>query len=412
MLRMKKVFLAFLSATLLLTTVVLGGCSTPKNALTVDGDEYTTGEYLAYLYNAFNEVYSGNQLYYYQQYGQDIWAMDFPYGEGEDAPKLKLKEYLIKKAQDDIKYQKALELQLKKYNLSISDKDNEEIEKSLKEISNSEVTKLGFNKDSYAKMFRAVRGNERALFYGLYDKGGKRAMSEEAILKYYNDNYFSYKIIEVPLVDDNNKDLSAKEIENVKKDLQKYLDMYNKDKDFDAVIEKYNKDHEEKESTTTTTGGATTTTGAATTTTVATTTTTTTAATTTTTTTSASNSDSSGSDDKDEEENKDPNRKDIDANLIEDELFVKALKEVKINTAAIKQYKKGGETQTMSLILRLDPNVREDTKTYFEDSRESIIYGAHYKEFQKEMKAEADKLSYKANDRAIKMCDPKKFTAA
>lgn len=37
-------------------------------------------------------------------------------------------------------------------------------------------------------------------------------MSEDEIRKYFNDNYLSYKIIEISLTDDDGKDLSEAEI--------------------------------------------------------------------------------------------------------------------------------------------------------------------------------------------------------
>ena len=45
--KLKKAACAALSAVMLFTAVLLSGCSTPKVAMTVDGQEYTTGEYLA-----------------------------------------------------------------------------------------------------------------------------------------------------------------------------------------------------------------------------------------------------------------------------------------------------------------------------------------------------------------------------
>ena len=68
----------------------------------------------------------------------------------------------------------------------------------------------------------------------------------------------------------------------------------------------------------------------------------------------------------------------------------------------------GGSTNTAALVLRLDPEKgRLDGKDYFKESRENIIYGAKWEEFDKEIKEYAATLPMEINDRAIKMYDPK-----
>lgn len=57
---------------MLTSAVSLSGCSTPEIAMTVDGTEYSTGVYLAYLYNTyFSLFYQGSYpLYYYTYQGK------------------------------------------------------------------------------------------------------------------------------------------------------------------------------------------------------------------------------------------------------------------------------------------------------------------------------------------------------
>ena len=101
MLKLKRAACAALSALLLVSTAALSGCSTPKVAMTVDGQEIETGLYLAYLYNTFYQLYYGQGMYQYAAY-MDVWAQEFTYGEGDDAEKLKLAEYIKRQTQDSI----------------------------------------------------------------------------------------------------------------------------------------------------------------------------------------------------------------------------------------------------------------------------------------------------------------------
>ena len=94
MLKLKRLACAALSAVMLLTAAATAGCSTPKVAMTVDGTEYSSGDYLAYLYmvyyNVFYNGYKGNTpLFYYAYSQQDPWDVELTYGEGDAAVSLK-----------------------------------------------------------------------------------------------------------------------------------------------------------------------------------------------------------------------------------------------------------------------------------------------------------------------------------
>ena len=60
-LKLKKLIAALLCAVMLLSFTACG--STPKVAITVDGKDYGTGEYLAYLLDAFQQAYYNGGLY-------------------------------------------------------------------------------------------------------------------------------------------------------------------------------------------------------------------------------------------------------------------------------------------------------------------------------------------------------------
>lgn len=400
--KFKKVLCAA-SAAVMLATVGLSGCSTPSVAMTVDGKDYTTGEYLAYLYNAYTQVYS-QQLYYYASSGyteEQIWALTLPYGEDDDKVDLELNEYLKKLAQDTMIRQKALENMMKKYDISISDEDKKEMDEQLKDLKDDSILKMGFNSEHYKNMFKAVNYNEKSLFYGLYDVGGKEGMTEDEMREYFDKNYLSYKMIEIPLADSDGKDLGEADVTKIKKRLEGYLSQYNKNGDFDKVIEAYNAD----EAKSTSSSGSTTTTTTGTTTTTATSSTGSTAS------TDGSKTDGSSSTGS-TTTTTNPNLKNIEgADSYSDEDLLKAVQSVKEGEAKIVEYKKEGKTKTMALILRLDPE-KANGADYYKNSHEGIVYNAKYKTFNDMVKKTVEGLKVDISDRAVKMCDPREMIAS
>ena len=405
----------------LASAVLLSGCSTPAVAATVDGKPYSTGVYLAYLYQMYVQTFESNYtLYMLQYYGQDPWDQTMTYGEGDDAQELSLEDYIIQITKDTIIRQKALENKIAEYGLTPDEEAAQDIESQLAQVSNDDILQMGFNKESYAEMLRAYGLNEQTLFYGLYDNGGERAMSDEEIRTYFEENYLSYKIIEVSLTDSSGSDMDEDEIAEVREELEGYLDMYNENGDFDKVIEQYEAD--QQESTTgsdgdsgseTTTGDGTTTTGG--TTADGTTTGTEDGGTTTEPTTAPTDSgeESGDGESTDEEEETDPNLHNIDANTYGDEAFTDAVKSVAVGEAEIVEYKKGNTTNTMALVLRLDPEEvnepNEDGETYFEQNRQAIIYGAKYEEFNDEITEYANSLDAEFDEGVVRKCTPRQL---
>lgn len=407
----KKSVCAAVSAGLLLTSLALSGCSTPAVAMTVDGKDYSSGEYLAYLYNAYyNVFYTQQQLAMYAAY-QDVWSMDLSYGESEEtAVKLKPADYIKQAAQDTIIRQKAIENKLKEAGLEWREEDIKTVDEAMAQVKEDQYIDYGISKASFEKMYRAINCNETALFYGTYDKGGAKAMTEEEIRRYFDENFLSYKIIEMSLTDSEGKDLSADEKKKVTDQLQKYLDQYKTGKDFDKVIETYNADEQAKTAASNSSASSSASTPASTASTApATTATTPASSAASSSATSPTGTSSTGGGDSEEETETDPNRRDIDANTYGDEDFTNAIKSVKIDEAKIVEYKKNGSSNTAALILRLDPEKREGGENYFKENRNSIIYGAKFEEYNKELTEYSKTLAVDINKRAVKAFDPKKF---
>ncbi|MCI8554758.1 MAG: hypothetical protein HFJ80_07440 [Clostridiales bacterium] len=368
MFKVKRIAGVLASAAMAMTLLSAAGCSTPQNAMTVGDTTYTTGEYLAYLYNSYYQVYSRYNFALYAQYNMDPWAQELTYGEGDNEQKLKADEYIVRSAQDAMTRQVALKHKMKEYGIdSLREKDLENVESDLKSVKNDDTIRLGFKKDTYVKMYTDFYCNEMALFYGLYDTGGQRAVTEADIRTYFDDNYRSYKMIELTLAGTDGADLSEEETKKVLERLDGYLTLYQENKDFDKVIDRYNQDEadakatEEKPAETVT-----------------------------------------PSTDKD-------NRRELDVKLYGDEDFTNALNTVAVDEAKVVQYKKSGTTNTAALILRLDPEKGEEREDYFTENRDNIIYGLRYEEFSKEIKDYIATLDVEVNKTVEKKCRPQNF---
>lgn len=339
--------------------VVIGG--TPKYVGTINGEKVATGEYLAYMYTTFMDVYLSNGLYQYAQYGLDAWSQEMTYGTGDAAQKVTVAEYIHLATRDDMVTQAAMRQLMAKYNLNYDPKDLEELEKSFASANEEEFLSMGISKESLLNAYKNISLNQSVLLNGLYGKGGAREIAESELKKYFDENYLSYKIISVSLTDSDGKELSAAN-KKVYTDLLKgYLEDYNKDQNFEAVVDKYNKYSAEKDKTT----------------------------------------------EKVEPTTDKDNRRNGDATDM-DEYLVKEIRKLEVGKAAVVEYKSNGSTPVAALILRLDPN---SDKELFGNSTESIIGKLKSEELQKEITELAATIPVDLKQSAINKCDPRAFEA-
>lgn len=361
----KRILCTILALTLVLS-MALTGCSlprltiggTPDIAGTVADREVTTGEYLAYLYNTFYEVYYNQGLYYYEYYGMDPWTQEFSVSEEKDAEKVKLAEHIKLQAQNAIVRQEVLSAMLKEHNLPWLEEDEKKINDELKELKEGAYMAAGFTNENFIKAYKALYLNERSLFFGLYGEGGERAVPEADQKKYFEENYLSYKIIEIALTGSDGKELDEKGKTEITDKLNKYLDVYNKDKNFEAAVDAYNKDNAKK-------------------------------------------------DEKVEASKDEDNRINTDAKASEmDKDLEEAIRSVEVGSAKIVTYSAGGKTPTAALILRLDIN---DPKDLFTDEQENILSALKYDEFDEEVKKAMEKVEYTFDKAVVKKCKPQNF---
>ena len=436
----KRILMAVLAMVMVLS-VLLTGCSRPQvtfnkvpdTAATYDGGEITTGQYLAYLYLEFYNLYYDQGLYQYEMYGRDPWEQSLPYGD--DGEKLMLSDYIIRATQDNIKRQIVLQQIMKDNKLEWIAEDLAELNKSMADLQKDAYIDMGFNNESYLYALKQYTLNERSTFYGLYGKGGNRAIPETELKEYFEKNYLSYKTFSIALTDSNGKELD-KEGEAYKKivDLMNgYMKIY-EEKGIEEAYKAFEKDADninniKKAAATTTT---TTTTGSTNGTTNGSTTAGTTAATTTTTatetTTSASNATTStgtgttAATKEEEHDHEHAPRQDVDSTTMDealkDAIIGKTDKDgkveqegVKVGECKIVEYKAGGSTPTIAIIERLDINKDDEGKegAVYEEAIESIIYTKAYDEFNEEVLAAMGKLKITFNQKVVEKCLPKTF---
>lgn len=368
----KRILCMTLALALMMSCLLFSGCSTPSVAMQVGDKVYTMGDYLAYMYGT---IYSDQTAYLYlYYYGEDALSQTVTYGK--DAEEMKLSKYIVKTTQDNMIRQKALEELLESYNLEWDAEELKIAEEDIAELKADQFLALGFNNERYINMYKAVALNEISLFNGLYDDGGIREVSDEDERKWFDEHYYSYKIIEISLVDSNSKELSADEIAKIKTQLEGYLELYNKNgrngDAFDIAYRQYLADttEETKEETTTTT-------------------------------------------EETEEEPETAARNDaIDEDM--DEELLKVIKELKEGEIGIKTYQKSGTTKTMALILRMDPEAErgkdEDGNAidYYADSHSQTLQYMKYEELSKEIDKKIEELtaSVTINKSAVNAADP------
>lgn len=364
---LKRVLRSALAVVLALSCLLVCGCSTPAVAMEVGGKVYEMGDYLAYAYGT--AMTDSNAYVYLYYYGEEALSMDFVYGEGDNELDVTMEQYLIYTTRDMMVRQKALEDMMKAEGISWDKELVADAEEDLKALKADQYLPLGFSNERYINMYKALNLNEASLFDGLYNKGGKREVKEEDIRKYFDENYLSYYMFEISLVDEENKALADDIIADYQKHFDEYLATFNKSKktaaDFQEIYRQFLADtaeeeekDEDKEATDTT--------------------------------------------EADSEEEKEPettNRIDLvkEADGADEEL-VKAIEKINEGEAKVVTYKQGGTKNTLALIFRMDPEADrgqdEDKKDidYYEDSRDQTLQYMKYDEFDAEVKERVKEL--------------------
>lgn len=370
-------FKRILAAVCAVVVLVLccAGCSTPANAMTVDGYEVSTGEYLANLYNMFYQAYYNGGLYYtayYNQYtAEQVWAMEQTYGEGDTALTLTLDDYIKQITKDSLIRQQAVKSLMKEYEISLSDEDKKEIDEQMKSYDEGSFLEFGFNAANYEKMLTAYNFEEAALFYGLYNEGGAKGVAETEVRSYFDTNYLVYKTFTLSLVDEEGADLSEDEIAKLEAQMQTYVDMHNDGKDALDIYKQYLADEEAKKE-------------------------------------ADEEEDSTATEDEEEVTWNYSSLIATDDSANAD--LAKAIQGLKACEATTVKYSPSDSSKVLAFVIRYDHTDDYESKDeYYEETRDSVLYTMKGEEFEtlleEPIKEKTD--ATKVNSRAIDMCDPK-----
>ena len=370
---LKRVLRATAAVVLALACLLTCACSTPKVAMEVGGKVYEMGDYLAYAYGT--AMTDSNAYVYLYYYGEEALSMDFPYGESDK--EYTMEEYLIYTTRDMMVRQKALEDMLKDEGLEWDKELLADAEEDLKVLAPDQYLSLGFNNQRYINMYKAVNLNESSLFDGLYNKGGKREVKEEEIRKYFDENYLSYYMFEISLVDDKNAALSDEIIADYQKHFDEYLATFNKSKktadDFQAIYRQFLADTADDKKTTEEGDNVVV--------------------------DDAAEGEGDETTDETKEEEKKTERVDVvkEADGVDEEL-VKAIEKINEGEAKVVTYKQGGTKNTLALIFRMDPEAdrgQDENKKdidYYEQSRDQTLQYMKYDEFNAEVEERVKEL--------------------
>ena len=399
MLKTKRFVCVVLAALVLLFTA---GCSTPEVAMKVGDREYSTGEYLAYLYNTANTIYS-----YYANYSDvtTMWDQQLPYANpyerevsqaetsdvseaASNSTMISTADYIRQATKDSILYLSAIEALMKDNGITISEDDQKEADAALATYTDASCRALGFSLENYKKMYLASNYNEKALLQGLYGKGGVKEVPESEIRAYFDDNYLVYEMIQIALVDSEGNALDADKQAEVRERIDRYMDVYQQTGDFDKAIEAYDNEGTSTEETSDM---------------------------------SDETSEEASAEEVSEPErnedgsvknvtsNKSVNVVEIDAATAEENL-VAAVRSVDEGEVKIVEYKQDGKSDMLALVYRIDAD-GTGRETYFDDSVDKIIQTIKADEIKELV---WDKMDEQAptvviDQRAIDMCKPENF---
>ena len=399
MLKTKRILAAVLAAIMLLFTA---GCSTPEVAMKVGDREYSTGEYLAYLYSTTTTIYN-----YYAQFSDvtAMWDQTWPYSnpyarevseevsETSDAAdeRVSTAEYIRSATKDTILYMAAIEALMADNGITLSDEDKADADTKLAGYTDSSLRANGFSLENYKKMYLTTNYSEKALLHGLYGKGGKQEVPEEEIRGYFDDNYLVYEIIQIALVDSEGNPLEADKEAEVRARIDKYMNVYQQTGDFDKAIEAYDNEGTSEEEVS-----------------------------------EVSDEVSDVSEEAAEEvsepernedgtvknvtTNKSANVVEIDAKTASDQNLVEAIRGVKEGEVKIVEYKQEGKSDMIALLYRIDAD-GEGRETYYEDSLDELLQKVRQDEFKTLIwdKMDAQAPTVVIDQKAIDMCKPENF---
>lgn len=150
-------------------------------------------------------------------------------------------DWMIQKAKDDVKHYLAIEQKFDEYGLSFTEDENSAAKitvDSMWEYYGSVYEDYGISKDSFLKCYKNTLKSDK-IFEHVYGDGGERAVGDQEIQSYMNENYALINYISMNLVDGEGnllKSAGKAEIMEMAKD---YAERAKNGEDFDKLNEEY-----------------------------------------------------------------------------------------------------------------------------------------------------------------------------
>lgn len=221
--KLKGIISALLCAALLFS---FAGCSqSDKTALNISGAEINYETFLYYLdtVNAFPEKY----------------------GLGENPSEDELIDAAIEQCCEYV----AVNTKLEQEQLVLTTAEKRSAADALEDIwhfFSAYYQELGVSKQTLMKIQTSEVARNR-LFYFVFDNGGERAVNEEDVKKYYNENYISFRAINGYLTttddDGNTVSMTADQIAEMNKEFMDLEASLNNGQTMSEVVEKYTSKH-------------------------------------------------------------------------------------------------------------------------------------------------------------------------
>lgn len=101
----------------------------------------------------------------------------------------------------------------------------------------------GVSQEAFLDLYKNVKLQDY-LFQAIYGEGGTKAVPEEEIKTYFNDNFLSVKVIEIQTVDASGQLMGDEELASIKSKLEGYLARYQQGTPMDTLTLEYNKEQE------------------------------------------------------------------------------------------------------------------------------------------------------------------------
>ena len=230
---LKKRLLAACAA--LIMTFSLAGCSNKTSYIMKgDGEELASGVYISLMLTEHT-----NQYYSAAYSGKPL---DGDFKKQTVGDKL-MSKYLEEYAYDTCLDIMAVEKLSKKLKLTLTDDEKSEINDAVNSSWDTEgdyYEEMGISKASLKKIQEYSYYSDK-LFDAYYLEGGVEEVSDEELTKYVNENILRYKMIYIPIEEDD-KDAA-------KKMSEKYMGYAEEGKTMDELIEMYEEETSEEETT-------------------------------------------------------------------------------------------------------------------------------------------------------------------